>query len=287
VATQEMNSDTIEAQRREIESLKSELEHAHEQLVEAERLASLGEMAAGMAHEIRNPLDLVNNFAALNVELLFELDEALANEEDVGELVSDLKRNTAAVAHHASRADSIVGALMQHAGSGRGRHEPTDVNAFVDRFLRVSYQSRLSMHDNFHCDVERDYGDGVGEMLLNRLEMGRVLLNILGNAFDATEELAARRGRDYTPRVKVSTRRDDGFVEIRVSDNGPGIPPEVRKKVFEPFFTTKQGGAGTGLGLSVSYDIVTGAHKGALSVEGAEGEGATIVIRLPWLQEPD
>lgn len=278
----------VDDQRRQVQTLKDELEQAHQQLLQAEKLAVLGEMAAGMAHEIRNPLDLVCNFAALNEELIFELEAALAGKQDVGEIIEDLKRNASVVAHHAKRADKIVGALMQRAGAGVGKHEMTDLNPFVDEFLRVAYQSRQSLHEQFHCDVDRDYSDQVGEMLLNRNQMGRVLLNLLGNAFDAMQEEESRRtGTEYSPRIAVSTSSDDGFVDIRISDNGPGIPDEVRERIFEPFYTTKSGGSGTGLGLSVSHDIVTGGHHGSLSVESHEGEGATFLIRLPRRQKPD
>ncbi|MGA7305014.1 MAG: ATP-binding protein, partial [Rhodothermales bacterium] len=274
-------------QRREIESLKAELEKAHQTLVEAEKMASLGELAAGIAHEIRNPLNFVNSFAALSEELMFELEEAIESDQDSNELIRDLKRNASVIVQHGKRADRIVAALMQHAGAGSGRHESTDVNAFVDEFLRIAYQGRLSLHEDFRCEVHRDYHDDVGEMLLNRHEMGRVLLNVIGNAFDAMEDLAVAKGHDYEPQMTLSTRRADGFVEIRVSDNGSGIPEEIVNRIFEPFFTTKQKGSGTGLGLSVSHDIVTGGHQGSLSVDSREGEGTTIIIRLPIRQKPD
>lgn len=284
---QEFTREAFEDQRREIESLKSDLEKAHQMLVEVEKLASLGELAAGIAHEIRNPLNFVNNFAALSEELMFELEEAIESDEDLSELIRDLKRNASVIVHHGKRADQIVAAFMQHAGAGSGRHESTDVNTFVDEFLRIAYQGRLSLHQDFRCEVHRDYQDDVGEMLLNRHEMGRVLLNVIGNAFDAMEDLAATKGRDYEPQMTLSTRRADGFVEIRVSDNGSGIPEGIGDRIFEPFFTTKQKGAGTGLGLSVSHDIVSGGHQGSLSVDSLEGMGATIVIRLPVRQKPD
>lgn len=279
--------EAFEEQRRKIESLEEELETAREMLVHAEKMASLGELAAGMAHEIRNPLNFVNNFAVLSQELMFDLDEAVERGEDLSEILADLKRNASVIVEHGKRADQIVAALMQHAGAGPGRHEPTDVNGFVDEFLRIAYQGRLSLQDNFRCEVHRDYADDVGSMLLNRHEMGRVLLNVIGNAFDAMEEAVETNGDDYRPQLTVSTRRKDRAVEIAVSDNGPGISEDIVEKIFEPFFTTKQKGEGTGLGLSVSHDIVSGGHGGSISVESRSGEGTTILIQLPERQKPD
>lgn len=279
--------EVFERQRRQIETLEASLDQAHEQLIHAEKMASLGEMTAGLAHEIRNPLNFVNNFAALSEELMFELEEALANTEDVTELIADLKRNASVIVHHGSRADQLVGAMMQHAGAGSSRHQTTDVNGFVDEFLRITYQSRQALQEDFHCDVHRDYDVEVGEMLINRQEMGRVLLNVLGNAFDAVDALAETRGRSFEPRIRLATRFADGHIEIRVSDNGPGVPIEVRNRIFEPFFTTKQARAGTGLGLSLSHDIVTGGHDGSLTLEGGDDGGATFVIRIPRRQQPD
>ena len=282
-----LTGDEFERQRKEIESLRTELELAHRQLIQVERMASLGEMAAGMAHEIRNPLNFVNNFAVLSEELLLELEDALGSNEDVSELMQDLKRNASVIVEHAKRADYIVAALMQHAGAGTGRHEPTQVNDFVDEFLRIAFRSRQLLSENFYCDIHRQYDENAGEMLLNRHEMGRVLLNVIGNAFEALDEAASSRGRDYEPAVTVSTRRDRDEVEIRISDNGPGIPKEIRDRIFEPFFSTKEPDAGTGLGLSVSHDIVTGGHQGTMSVESRVGEGTAIIVRLPVRQKPD
>jgi len=255
-------------------------------LVEAEKLASLGEMAAGMAHEIRNPLDFVNNFAVLSEELLLELEQGLDQGLQVTELVQDLKRNASVIVHHAKRADDLLGALMRRAGAGTGVHEMTDVNAFVEEFLRIAYRSRQFLNESFHCDVERHYGEHVGEMLLNRHEMGRALLNVLVNAFEAMDEAAEARA-SYEPRITVTTERSDGHVEIRIADNGPGIPSEILDRVFEPFFSTKQMSAGTGLGLSVSHDIVTGGHEGSIRMDSIEGQGAAVTIRLPIRQAPD
>lgn len=279
--------EAFEEQRREIASLKKDLEDAKQKLIRAETLSTLGEMAAGIAHEIRNPLNLVNNFAALNAELMSELEEALGSGEDLTELLSDLRQNASVIVHHGHRADHAVGALMQLAGGSSGRHEMTDVNAFVDEFLRVAYRSRQALYEGFHCEIERHYDQSVGEMLLNRQEMGRALLNVLTNAFEAMDERAKEIGRGYEPRIAMTTRLEAGDVVIDIADNGPGIPEGIRDKIFEPFFTTRKSGSGAGLGLSVSHDVVTGGHHGKLSVESEPGRGTTVRIRLPREQKPD
>jgi len=286
VAYEEAAGSTSDQEHRELESLRAELELARIRLVEAEKLASLGEMAAGIAHEIRNPLDLVNNFAVLNEELLLELEQSLQVGHELEELVEDLKRNASVIVHHARRADDLVGALMRRAGAGAGVHEMTDVNRFVEEFLRIAYRSRQALNDAFHCDVERHYDDNVGAMLINRPEMGRALLNVLINAFEAMDEAAARNS-SHEPRITVTTHRLDGHVEIKVEDNGVGVPGDVLSRVFEPFFTTKEASAGAGLGLSVSYDIVTGGHEGSMRLDSVEGKGATVTIGLPIRQAPD
>lgn len=286
MSQQELSEDAFEWQRLEIKKLESELEQARRQLIQVEKMASLGEMAAGMAHEIRNPLNFVNNFAILSEELLYELEDALAGRQDVSELMEDLKRNASVIVQHAKRADRIVGALMRHAGAGTGRHESTPVNAFVDEFLRIAYRSHQSLNEKFYCDIDRNYDEDAGEMMLNRHEMGRALLNVLNNAFEAMDETMTVGG-DSEPRISVSTRRDEEAVEIRISDNGPGMPKEVLDRVFEPFFTTKKATSGTGLGLSMSHDIVTGGHNGSMRVESSQGEGAIVIIRLPLRQKAD
>jgi signal transduction histidine kinase len=282
----ENKSDLVEEQRRELESLRGELEQAHQQLLQLEHLAALGEMAAGMAHEIRNPLNFVTNFAALSEELLFELEEALAGQDDVSELVTDLKRNASVIVEHARRADNIVGALMRHAGSGAGIHERTDVNTFVDEFLRIAYRSHQLLSESLNCDIERHYAADVGEMLLNQHEMGRALLNILNNAFEAMESRANRQP-DFEPRITVSTSVQGNDILIVIADNGGGVPKDIRERVFEPFFTTKKAEAGTGLGLSIAHDIVTGGHGGQIEMGTNEAGGASVIIRLPSHQESD
>ncbi len=273
---------------RELEQAYTELEqtHAHlkttqAQLIQQEKMASLGQLTAGIAHEIKNPLNFVNNFAEINEELADELREALANGESVDDLLNDLKQNAQVIAQHGKRADGIVHAMMQHASGGTGQREPTDINALVSEHIELAYHGKRAQVPGLQVEIERSLGERVGQLEIVPQDIGRVLLNLLGNAFDAVHEHAAGAGGSHAPTVTVSTRQVDGQLEIRVADNGPGIPAEIQDRIFEPFFTTKPTGSGTGLGLSLSYDIVTQGHGGTLTVESKEGEGATFVITLP------
>ncbi len=280
------------AQAKEIEIAHKELQqtHAHlkstqQQLIQQEKMASLGQLTAGIAHEIKNPLNFVNNFAEVNIEIAEEVLEDLAQHPDalaaVEDLLVDLKQNAGVIAQHGKRADGIVHAMMQHASGGTGQREPTDINALVSEHIDLAYHGKRAQVPGLQVEIERSFGEEVGQVEIVPQEIGRVLLNLLGNAFDAVHEHAASVNGQYEPMVTVSTRQVDGQLEIRVCDNGPGIPAEIKDKIFEPFFTTKPTGSGTGLGLSLSYDIVTQGHGGTLAVESIEGEGATFVITLP------
>ncbi len=244
-------------------------------------MASLGALTAGIAHEIKNPLNFVNNFAEINEELADELLEALHNGEDLEAIIADLKQNAQVIAHHGKRADGIVHAMMQHASGGTGQREATDINQLVSEHIDLAYHGKRAQMTGFNATLKHELDVQAGTVDMVPQEIGRVLLNLLGNAFDAVYEHAASVNGAYEPTVTVSTHKVDGQVEIRVSDNGLGIPAEIQEKIFEPFFTTKPTGSGTGLGLSLSYDIVTQGHGGTLTVESTEGEGATFVITLP------
>jgi signal transduction histidine kinase len=284
----------VEHERLRAEAAERELEQAHEieraytrlkatqaQLIQQEKLASLGQLTAGIAHEIKNPLNFINNFAEVNRELAQELREALAQGEEVGNLLADLEQNAGVIAQHGRRADGIVQAMMQHASGGKGQRVATDLNALVNEHVDLAYHGKRAQLPDLAVDIKRDLGPDVGAVVMVPQEIGRVLLNLLGNAFDAVHEQALQVKGEGVPTVTVSTRQEDSRVEIRVTDNGPGIPSEIREKIFEPFFTTKPTGSGTGLGLSLSYDIVTQGHRGTLAVESTEGEGATFTVTLP------
>jgi signal transduction histidine kinase len=262
----------------------ADLEQAQAQLVQQEKLASLGQLTAGIAHEIKNPLNFITNFAQLNGELLAELREdvaAGAPREALEAVLADLQDNAAKIEQHGRRADAIVRQMTAHARREQGPRQFVDLNAFVEEHVTLAYHSRRAQHPGFEVLVERDYDPAAGSVPIVQGEMGRVLLNLLDNAFYAVADAAARRNGHHRPTVRVETRRTEGGAEIRVRDNGPGIAPAVRARLFEPFFTTKPAGEGTGLGLSLSYDVVHRAHGGTLTVESEEGEGATFVVTLP------
>ena len=288
-------------QARVIEKAHLELQQSHEhlkttqaQLVQQEKMASLGQLTARIAHEIKNPLNFVNNFAEIVGEMVGELDEELETLEPelpdgaahtFKEILADLRVNSANIEKHGKRADGIVHAMMQHASGGSGEREATDINHLVSEHIELAYHGKRAQMPGLQVKIKRDLGAEAGTVEMVPQEIGRVLLNLLGNAFDAVHEKAdTGQGdieKEYVPTVTVSTRRVNDTVEIRVADNGPGIPIELKEKIYEPFFTTKPTGSGTGLGLSLSYDIVTQGHGGALTVESKEGEGATFVIMLP------
>ncbi len=268
-----------------LEQSLRQLKTTQAQLIQQEKLASLGQLTAGIAHEIKNPLNFVNNFAELNEELAQELREALAMGEDVEDLLADLEQNASVIAHHGKRADGIVHAMMQHASGGSGQREATDLNALVSEHIDLAYHGKQAQVPDLKVEIERDLGVDACAVKIVPQEIGRVLLNLLGNAFDAVHDRAVNVNSAYIPTVTVSTRQAEGQVEIRVQDNGPGIPAEIREKIFEPFFTTKPTGTGTGLGLSMSYDIVTQGHGGTLRVESEDGEGATFIVKLPVSHE--
>ena len=243
------------------------------ELVVREKLASLGELTAGVAHEIKNPLNFVNNFADLALELVGELREKLPPGEAL-ELAGDLERNVAKIKEHGMRADSVVRSMLLHARTGAGERRATDLNALVDESVRLAWHGARAQDPSSGIGLETDYDPGVGEVRVIPQDLSRVILNITANA------LYAARGR-VRPVVRAATRNLGGRVEIRISDNGPGIPREHRGRIFDPFFTTKPAGEGAGLGLSLAYDIVVRGHQGEIRVESEEGQGAEFIVTLP------
>lgn len=278
------NAEAYQRLNAALENLRT----TQEQLVHQEKMASLGALTAGIAHEIKNPLNFINNFAALNVEYADELDEELraSGERTVEEvrdelqaIVENLRGNARLIHQHSKRADGIVRSMMQHASGGVGERRPVDVNALVGEYVDLAYHGKRAQSPGFNVEIVRDFDEGVGSVEMVPHEIGRVVLNLVSNAFDAVQDRS--HDGDSAPRVAVSTRRLEDGVEIRVQDNGPGVPPEIRERIFEPFFTTKAPGSGTGLGLSLSYDIVRNGHGGTLTVESTDRKGSTFVISLP------
>ena len=278
-----------EQQKQKSEQTLDELKSAQAQLVQREKMASLGELTAGIAHEIQNPLNFVNNFSEINKELLVELkDEAVrGNITEVNAIADNLINNEEKINHHGKRADSIVKGMLQHSRSSSAVKEPTDINSLTDEYLRLAYHGLRAKDNSFNATMKTDYDESIGNINIISQDIGRVILNLITNAFYAVIEKKSQQPENYEPIVTVSTKRlgsplGDGGIEIRVADNGNGIPQKVLDKIFQPFFTTKPTGQGTGLGLSLSYDIIK-AHGGEIKVETKEGEGSKFIIQLPTL----
>ena len=265
-----------------LETTLSNLKATQSQLIQSEKMASLGELTAGIAHEIQNPLNFINNFSDVNKELADELKTELAtgNTQLANELADDIKDNSEKINHHGKRADAIVKGMLQHTRTSSGQKEPTDINALADEYLRLAYHGLRAKDKSFDVKTKTSFDTSIGEINIVRQDIGRVILNLINNAFYAVNEKQKQGVNGYEPTVTISTVKRKDEVEIKVKDNGNGIPQKVLDKIFQPFFTTKPTGEGTGLGLSLSYDIVK-AHSGELKVENSKGEGAQFIIVLP------
>jgi len=255
---------------------------AEKQLRHSEKMASLGEMTAGIAHEIQNPLNFVNNFSEVNRELLAELKDEIkkGNLDQVEAIADDVIANEEKVNYHGKRADAIVKGMLQHARTSTNQKEPSEINVLCDEYLRLAYHGLRAKDKSFNAKFETNFDTSIDKVNVVPQEIGRVILNLINNAFYAVSERKKQNKPGYEPTVSVSTFKDGDSIKIKVSDNGTGIPQKVLDKIFQPFFTTKPTGQGTGLGLSLSYDIVK-AHGGELKVETKEGEGSEFVILLP------
>ncbi len=291
----------IEAEKLKAEETLEKLKETQSQLIQSEKMASLGELMAGIAHEIQNPLNFVNNFSEVSNELIDELQDERSkvtgerNEETEDEILNDIKQNLEKINHHGKRADSIVKGMLQHSRQTKGVKEPTDINALCDEYLRLSYHGLRAKNKSFNAGFETDFDKTIGKINIVPQDMGRVLLNLFNNAFYAVSKPPSLKGEQYKPLITVTTKKikvannnaaansplGDGGIEITVSDNGNGIPQNVIDKIFQPFFTTKPTGEGTGLSLSLAYDIITKEHNGTIKTESKEGEGTTFIIQLP------
>jgi signal transduction histidine kinase len=273
----------VENRTKELNNSLKSLKDTQTQLVHSEKMASLGELTAGIAHEIQNPLNFVNNFSEVSSELLQEMNEELDKGEihEAIAIAEDLKRNLEKINQHGKRADGIVKGMLQHSRSGDGKKEPTDLNALADEYLRLAYHGLRAKDKSFNAAMETDFDPDVGKISVVPQELGRVILNLLTNAFYAVNEKKKEGITGYEPTVKIRTHKTKQGVDIHVTDNGNGIPEKVREKVFQPFFSTKPTGEGTGLGLSMSYDIITKGHGGDLKVQSENGKGTTFTIHLP------
>jgi signal transduction histidine kinase len=281
--------EELEQKRKAIEETNAaltksldELKAAQAQLIQSEKMASLGELTAGIAHEIQNPLNFVNNFSEVSTELVDEMNEELAtgNVEDAKQIAQDLKQNLEKINHHGKRAGDIVKGMLQHSRSSNGQKELTDINALADEYLRLAYHGLRAKDKTFNATMKTDFDETIGLVKVIPQDIGRAVLNLITNAFYAVSERKKQQPELYEPVVAVSTKKINDRIEIHVNDNGTGIPQKALEKIFQPFFTTKPTGQGTGLGLSLSYDIIK-THGGVLTVETREGEGSAFMIQLP------
>ena len=272
----------VEERTNELKRSIEELKATQSQLIHSEKMASLGELTAGIAHEIQNPLNFVNNFSEVSTELVDEMNTEIenGNTEDAKLIAHDLKQNLEKINHHGKRAGEIVKGMLQHSRTSSGVKEPTDINSLADEYLRLAYHGLRAKDKTFNAKMETNFDESIGNVEVVSQDIGRVILNLITNAFYAVDEKKKQNPEGYEPTVSVSTKKTGDKVEISVKDNGNGIPQKVMDKIFQPFFTTKPTGQGTGLGLSLSYDIVK-AHGGELTVETQEGEGTEFSIVLP------
>jgi signal transduction histidine kinase len=281
--------ENVEARTGELARSLEDLRTAQDRLVQTEKLASLGQLTAGIAHEIKNPLNFVNNFSAVSVELIDELREALGGvhldsklRAEINEIADMLQGNLDKVVQHGKRADSIVKNMLLHSRQGSSEHRPVDINALVDESLNLAYHGARAEKQGFNITLERSFDPAAGEVDLFPQEITRVLLNLISNGFyAATKRKAEANGGSYEPTLAATTKNLGDSVEIRIRDNGTGIPPEVKDKMFNPFFTTKPAGEGTGLGLSLSHDIIVKQHAGSIEVDTKPGEFTEFRIVLP------
>ena len=280
--------EQVQARTRELSQSLDELRTAQERLIQTEKLASLGQLTAGIAHEIKNPLNFVNNFSALSAELIDELNDVLKPaaldgtvREEIDELTQMLKGNLEKVVQHGKRADSIVKNMLLHSREGAGEHRPADINAIVEESLNLAYHGARAEKSGFNITLRRDLDPAAGMIDLYPQEMTRVFLNLISNGFYAAAKRKEAGDEGFEPTLSATTKSLGNKVEIRIRDNGTGIPPEVKEKMFNPFFTTKPAGEGTGLGLSMSHDIVVKQHGGRIEVDTMPGAFTEFIITLP------
>lgn len=281
VRKQKLNAQ-LNIQKQEIQNTLTELKSTQSQLIQSEKMASLGELTAGIAHEIQNPLNFVNNFSELNAELIDEIQKEMDNEDfpAANKILSAVRENEGKITQHGKRADAIVKSMLQHSKVTSGKKETVDVNSLANEYLRLAYHGIRAKENSFNTTMNTYFDDSIGKIEIIPQDIGRVLLNLYNNAFYSVGERKNHQGDGYEPTISVSTKKISDMVLISVKDNGGGVPYDLINKVFQPFFTTKPAGQGTGLGLSLSYDIMK-AHGGELKVITPEGEGAEFIVQIP------
>ncbi|QKJ29466.1 histidine kinase [Mucilaginibacter mali] len=270
-------------QKNELQETVKLLQATQAQLIQQEKLASLGELTAGIAHEIQNPLNFVKNFSEVSMELIDEMEEELNNgdKEEAIAIAGDLKQNLEKIIHHGNRADGIVKGMLQHSRASSDVKEDTNINTLADEYLRLAYHGLRAKDKSFNADLDTHYAPDLPLINIVPQDVGRVLLNLFTNAFYAIHKKKAAAGPDYKPTVSLTTSQADNNVIVVVKDNGTGIPDAIKDKIMQPFFTTKPTGEGTGLGLSLSYDIIVKGHGGKINIDSKEGEGSEFTIQLP------
>jgi two-component system, NtrC family, sensor kinase len=286
--------EQVQQRTRELSASLDDLRTAQDRLVQTEKLASLGQLTAGIAHEIKNPLNFVNNFSALSAELVDELNDALKpaaldgkTRHEVDDLTQLLKDNLQKVVQHGKRADSIVKNMLLHSREGSGEHRPTDINALLEESLNLAYHGARAEKSEFNITLQREFDDKAGMIELFPQEITRAFLNLISNGFYAASKRKVENGNSgFEPTLKATTKNNGSSVEIRIRDNGTGIPAEVKEKMFNPFFTTKPAGEGTGLGLSMSHDIIVKQHGGTIDVATEPGQFTEFTIVLPRISNP-
>ncbi len=273
----------IEKQKKSVETTLGELRTTQAQLVQSAKMASLGELTAGIAHEIQNPLNFVNNFSDVNREMIGELKEELkgGNVSEALAIADDIEQNEVKINHHGKRADFIVKGMLEHSRNSTGERQITNMNVLADEFLKLSYHGLRAKDKNFNADLVTNFDANLPKLNVVQQDIGRVLINLFGNAFYAVNQKAKTTGADYKPTIEVSTSKENGSILIKVKDNGNGIPEAIKDKIMQPFFTTKPTGEGTGLGLSLSYDIVVKGHGGKIDVDTKENEFTEFTVTLP------
>jgi two-component system NtrC family sensor kinase len=276
-------NDQIETQRRDLEKTVADLKTTQKQLIQSEKMASLGELTAGIAHEIQNPLNFVNNFSEVNTELIEEMEMEISQShlDEVRAIAESIRLNQQKISQHGKRADFIVKGMLQHSRNSTGEKQETNLNVLADEFFKLSFHGLRAKDKSFNAEMVTHFDDKLPKINVAQQDIGRVLLNLFNNAFYAVNKKAKTAGPDYKPMVELSTSTQNGLLYIKVKDNGTGIPDSVKDKIMQPFFTTKPTGEGTGLGLSLSYDIVTKGHGGKIEVNSTEGESAEFIITLP------
>jgi len=278
-----MANRLLQKQKEEIQNTLGELKTTQNQLVQSAKMASLGELTAGIAHEIQNPLNFVNNFSEVNREMIGELKGELKNGniDEALTIADDIEQNEVKINHHGKRADFIVKGMLEHSRAGTGERQMTNLNVLADEFFKLSYHGLRAKDKNFNADLVTNLDSSLPKVNVVQQDIGRVLINLFSNAFYAVNQKAKIAGVDYKPTVEVKTTSRNGSIMITVKDNGTGIPENIREKIMQPFFTTKPTGEGTGLGLSLSYDIVVKGHGGTIQVNSKEGEGSEFTVTLP------